>query len=164
MRGARLAVLPLCLLASCAPANSLQGSLSASVSLDFQSVTIQEADSTVAVSFLSPAPGTSGENIVLEIVADLTGLDMSHGGAVNLTDTLPDGSLRGSVTRAVSGDDRRTFPPLVRGSLVFDDDPTIGAHVTGSFSILFAQDQTGDLGAGQTVYGTFTGTVTNAAM
>jgi hypothetical protein len=127
-------------------------------------VTVTESGSSIAISFLNPVGGTSSENIVIEIVVDTTGANLSHGGTLNLTDVLTDGTVRGSVTRAVSGDDRRTFPPIQRGSLVFAEDPTVGARVTGSFNVLFEQDQSGDLGAGQTIYGTFEGTVTNAAM
>lgn len=163
MRNACLALLPLCLL-SCGASNTLSGSLSQNVSLAFQSVTIQQTGTTVAVSYLNPVAGTSGEDIVIDIVADTTGVNLAHGGTLNLTDMLAGGVLRGSVTRAVSGDDRRTFPPLVRGSLIFAENPTIGAKVTGNFSILFEQEQSGDLGAGETVFGTFAGTVTNADM
>jgi hypothetical protein len=164
MQRARIALVSVCVLLSCAPADTLQGSLSDEVSLSFQSVTIQQSGSTIAISFLNPVSGTSAQDIVIEIIADTTGVNLAHGGTLNLTDMLANGAVRGSVTRAVSGDDRRTFPAIARGSVVFADDPAVGAHVTGSFNVLFAQDQSGDLGAGRTVYGTFAGQVTNAAM
>lgn len=151
------------LLTACSPANTLQGSLEDEVSLSFKSVQVQETGSTVSLSYMNPVAGTSGQDIVLEIVASTAGLDLTNGGTLNLLDVLPDGSLRGSVTRAVANDSRRDFPPLVRGSLVFADNPTIGAKVTGTFSLLFSS-QGGDLGAGRTVFGNFAATVQNAAM
>ena len=156
------------LLAACTPANTLQGSLEDEVSLTFSSVQVQASGSEVSVAYLNPAPGGSGgtgdagagsaSDIIIEIAASTTGVDLTNGGTLNLLDKLPDGSSRGAVTRAVANDPRRDFAPLTRGTLVFTENPTVGAKVTGTFSLLFDASSS-DLGAGRTVYGSFAATV-----
>lgn len=145
------------LLAACAPASSLQGSLMDEVSLDFDAIRIERSEHAVAVSYLHSLPGTTGQDVVLSLVANTDGVDLRHGGTLTLTDSMADDSLRGSVARSVHDDSRRTFAGLARGSIAFDAEPRVGAKVSGNMSLLFAT--TGGLGAGRTAFGDFAGTV-----
>jgi hypothetical protein len=147
------------LLAGCAAQNSLEGSLSDQVSLEFTSVRIERGEHEVAVAYLDSV-STAGDDTVMKIVANIDGVDLSKGGEVDLNATVTDGSKRGSITRAVHDDSRREFPALVRGKLSFDSNPKVGAENSGSFSLLF--DQGGQLGAGRTAFGDFAGNVVEA--
>jgi hypothetical protein len=147
--------------ASCGAGNSLEGSLSDEVTLTFDQVQVQRSDTSVAVIYLRSLPAGGGNDTVFKVVANLTGLDATRALDVDLSEALPGSSaVRGSFTRAVTGDARRDFPPLVRGRLHVDGPPDAGKHVSGSFTSLFGQG--GTLGAGRTAFGDFTATVTGA--
>ena len=142
--------------------NSLQGSLEMDVtSLAFSSIVIEETSSTsgteVAVQYEDELDAGTGNNIVLSIIVNISDLNLTHGGTIDLTQTLPDGTPRGQFSRSVS-DDSRTFPPIVHGSISFDQDPVLNAKVSGSFDVLWGQG--GQLGNGETAYGNFSGVVT----
>jgi hypothetical protein len=138
--------------------NSLEGSLSSTVSLDFTSVAVQRTANAVAIQYLRAGPGGTGSDIVLEITADSSdaGLDTS-GATLNLAEALGS-AQRGSVTRVVSGDTRSALPELQRGSLTFDGPVASGQSVSGSFSVLF--DTGTGFGGGETAFGNFSATVT----
>jgi len=156
-RGALFALL----VAGCGAGNSLEGSLSDQVSLAFDEVQVQRSATALAVAYLRSPPGGGGKDTVLKVVAATEGLDLARGLTIDLTQKLADGTtVRGSFTRAVSGDARRDFPPLVRGLIRFDGAPALGAKVSGSFSALFAQG--GSVGAGRTAFGDFSAGVTEA--
>jgi hypothetical protein len=140
--------------AACGAGDSLEGSLSATVSLDFTTVAIQVTPNAVAVQYQRPGP--TGTDIVLQITANTTGVDLTHGGTINLAEMVGT-AQRGSITRVVSGDTRSALPTLQRGSLTFSDGVAAGQGVSGSFDALFATG-TG-FGAGQTAFGDFSAQV-----
>ncbi len=149
---------------SCAPPNTLEGSLSDEMSLGFTSVSIQSTTGAISLAYQTTIPGASGLDTIFEIIADTSGVTLgSKGGSINLAQTLPDGLPRGTFTRAVHNDPRSVFPPIVRGTLTFDQNPTVGAKVTGSFDVLFGESGVSDIGSGRTVIGTFSATVEAAA-
>jgi hypothetical protein len=135
--------------------NSLEGSLSSTVSLDFTAVVIQVTGSAVAIQYTRPGPGGTGTDIALQITADTSTLDLSKGLTIDLTEMVGN-AQRGSVSRVVSGDTRSALPALQRGSLTFDGAVAAGQSVSGSFNVLF--DTGTNFGGGETAFGDFSGT------
>jgi hypothetical protein len=137
--------------------DSLEGSLSATVSLDFTAVVIQVTSSAVAIQYTRPGPGGTGTDIALQITADTSSLDLTKGLTIDLTQMVGN-AQRGSVSRIVSGDTRSALPLLQRGSLTFDGAVTAGQSVSGNFSVTF--DTGTNFGGGETAFGDFSGTAT----
>jgi len=149
------------LLVACGAGSSLEGSLSDEASLVFDQVQVQHSPSAVAVVYLKSLPAGGGNDTVLKVVANTTGLDVTKGISIDLAEALGSG-VRGSVTRAVSTDTRRDFPPLVRGRINFDGGVAAGAKVSGSFTVTFSSSGGGSIGVGKTAFGDFSATVTEA--
>ena len=147
------------LLLACGAGSSLEGSLSDETSLAFDQVQVQHSASAVAIVYLRSLPRGGGNDTVLKIVANTTGLDVTKAVSIDLSEPIGSG-VRGSVTRAVSTDTLRDFPPIVRGRINFDGPATAGAHASGSFTVTFGQG--GAIGAGRTAFGDFSATVTEA--
>ena len=144
--------------ASCGSGNSLEGSLSDEVALDFSTVSLEQSSSAIAVIYLKAVAGTSGNDTVLKVTADTTGLKLDAPLTIALTDKVSAGpAIRGAVSRAVHDDPRQQVPPMVRGSLVLHDAPKIGSALSGSFTVTFGQG--GSLGNGKTAFGDFSGTL-----
>ena len=111
-----------------------------------------------AVSFLEPSGSSS--NAVLIVTEDLTGLEVSPGGEVDLTQVPPSGvGQRGVVTRDVANDPRTTFPPLQIGKMHFTSTPIPGSgdSVSGAFNVTFAL--CADFACGYTAYASFSAQV-----
>jgi hypothetical protein len=153
----RLAALLLLFCAACGGSTKLEGSLGADVSLTYTTVLIQSTPNAIGVVFQTPTPGQSGEDIVLKVTATTTGLDLTKPLTIDLTELVTGGAQRGSVVRVVSGDSRSTLPAIQRGTLIFDDPPAVGTHVSGTLNVLFAAGAA--FGSGKTVFGNFDGTV-----
>ena len=147
------------LLVACGAGSSLEGSLSDETSLAFDQVQVQKSGSAIAVVYLKSLPAGGGNDTVLKVVANTTGLDLTHAISIDLAEAVGP-AVRGSVTRAVSTDARRDFPPLVRGRLNLDAGATVGSKASGSFTVAFGQG--GSIGAGRTAFGDFSATVTEA--
>ncbi len=152
-------VLAVCALASCGAGNSLEGSLGDQTSLAFDAVQVQHSPSAVAVIYLKSLPQGGGQDTVLKVVATTTGLDLTKAISIDLTESI-NGGVRGAVTRAVSGDSRSSFPPLVHGRLELGSAVKAGSSTSGSFSVTFGQG--GSIGAGRTAFGDFSAVVTEA--
>ena len=156
-----LAVFAVASLAACGAGSSLEGSLSDQASLAFDTVQVQHSASALAVIYLRSLPGGGGQDTVLKVVATTTGLDLSKGVSIDLTEPLNGGpAVRGAVARAVTGDGRRDFAPLQRGKLSFDGPVVAGSHASGHFTVTFGQG--GSIGAGRTAFGDFSATATEA--
>jgi hypothetical protein len=151
----RLALAMLC--AACGGSTGLQGSLGSDVSLAYTTVLIQSTPSVIGVSFETPTPGQSGEDIVLKVTATTSGLDRTKPLTIDLTE-LVSGAQRGSVVRVVSGDGRGDLPTIQRGTLAFDSAPTAGKTVSGTLNILFAAGSA--FASGRTVFGDFSALIT----
>jgi len=154
-------------LLACGP-QSIQGSLSTLLDLDYSSVQVAYtggsvdggvmANGEVAVSFLEPS-GKS-ENAVLIVTEDLTGLQVAPNGVVDLTLVPPSGvGQRGVVTRDVANDPRTTFPALQIGSMRLNSTPIPGSgnSVSGAFNVTFALCP--DFACGYTAFASFSGQV-----
>lgn len=157
-RAARTALLCL-VLAACGSGSSLEGSVSDLIPLDFDQVQVQIGGDAVAIIYLKALPGGGGNDTVFKVTANTSGLDLSQPLQINLVE-LVGKAIRGAASRAVSGDDRRTFSDLERGFIRFDDVPAVGNKVSGSFSCTFAQGA--GFGAGKTAFGDFSATATEA--
>ena len=144
--------------AACGGATRLEGSLGADVSLNYSTVVIQSTSSAIGIVFQTPSAGGSGNDIVLKVTATTTGLDLTKPLTIDLSEVLAGGAQRGSVVRVVSGDTRSTLPAIQRGTLIFDDPPAAGTHVSGNLNILFQAGSA--FGSGKTVFGSFDGNVT----
>jgi hypothetical protein len=152
----RAALLLLC--AACGGSTKLQGSLSADVSLNYSAIVIQSTASAIGIVFQAPSASGSGTDVVLKVTATTTGLDLTKALTIDLSQVLAGGAQRGSVVRVVSGDTRSALPLIERGTLVFDDPPAIGTHVSGNLNVLFQAGSA--FGSGKTVFGNFDGNVT----
>ena len=138
--------------------NSLEGSLSSEVPLDFTGVSVEQSSSGIAVLYTKDLPGGSSADLVLKITATTTGLTLTGPLTIDLTQKVAS-QPRGAVSRAVSGDARRDFPALLRGSITFSQAPTVGDTVSGSFTVTFINDTSGSLGHGKTAFGNFSAVV-----
>ena len=134
----------------------LEGSLRELLDLHYQSAQVNESGDEVAVRFYTPRG--AGQDLVLAVSANLGGLDLKPGQKIQLAELDPDGNQRGTVTRNVLNDPRRTFPALEYGQLILNQLPgNSGQDVSGSFSVTFAPGI--DFACGRTVFGSFKGKV-----
>ena len=156
-RDARSRGLAGALLAPCAACggdgNSLEGSLSDEVPLDFTAVSVEISTNAVAVLYTKDLPGGAAPDLVLKITANTTGLTLTGPLTIDLTEKVGN-QPRGAVSRAVSGDARRDFPALLCGSLHFSQAPAVDTKVSGSFTVTFANSAAA-LGMGKTAFGDF---------
>jgi hypothetical protein len=151
-----------CALALCAACggdeNTLEGSLGTEVPLDFSAVAVENSGAAVAIVYTKDLPGGSSPDLVLKVTANTSGLDLTHPLTIDLTEKVAN-QPRGAVSRAVSGDARRDFPPMLRGSITFAQAPAVGSKVTGSFTVTFSNATTGSLGQGKTAFGNFSAVI-----
>jgi hypothetical protein len=152
----------------CCGPQQIQGSLSALLNLQYSSVQIGYTGGSVdggvmtngQVSLRFLQPSGASQNAVLIVTEDLSGLRVSPGGSVDLTEVPPSGvGQRGVVTRDVENDPRTTFPALQVGRMELDGTPVpgSGASMGGEFNVTFAL--CADFACGYTAYDTFKGQV-----
>ncbi len=132
----------------------LEGSLSTVIDLHYSRSNAASSSDEMVVRFTRPLG--SGDDIVLAVSAKRAGLD-PNALQFDLTDTMPDGNQRGTITRNVFNDPRTTFPPLFLGHLRFNSSLTVGRTVGGNFSVTFAEGTS--FASGRTVFGSFGATV-----
>jgi len=148
------------LCASCNP-QSLQGSLTVLLNLEYQSADLSIANNQAALRFLDPrdisnAPpdaGAAGQDVVLKVITNLNGQTVTANHVFDLSATLPTGGQVGSLSRNVYNDPVTSFPPIRVGQFVVHQTPTSGSTVGGYFSVTF-QDGI-DPACGRTVYADF---------
>jgi hypothetical protein len=133
--------------------NSLEGSLSSDVPLDFSAVSVEQSNNAIAILYTKDLPGGSSPDLVLKISATTTGLSLAGPITIDLTEKVAN-QPRGAVSRAVSGDARRDFPTLLRGSITLAQAAKVGETISGSFTVTF-NNTGGSLGAGKTAFGNF---------
>ena len=142
------------LFAACAnPPESLTGSISQAFDLSFSSVAIAENSQAFQVSYLR----SDGNEIVMRITVDTTGITLKGGQAIDLSGDYATGHPRTTVTRAVANEPLRVLPPLQNGSMTLGNSAKTGQDTSGSFAMTFSS--AGDLGGGYTLNGTFAGLV-----
>lgn len=159
MTPARLRVsgmaLALVALTGCGP-QRLEGSLTELLKLDYQKVEVSGSGDTLAVRFYTPRG--SGEDLVLEVAANTSGIDVGPGTQIDLSEQAPSGQQRGELTRNVLNDPRRTLPAIAIGGLTLDTLPQqTGQTITGKFNVTFVECI--NFGCGRTVFGSFEGKV-----
>ncbi len=137
--------------------SSLEGSLGADVPLDFTAVSVEQSSNAIAILYTKDLPGGASPDLVLKITATTTGLALTGPLTIDLTEKVAN-QPRGAVSRAVSGDARRDFPTLVRGSITLSQAPKVDAKISGSFTVTF-NNTGGSLGAGKTAFGDFSATL-----
>ena len=161
--------LSLCAMALvCCGQQQIQGSLSTLLNLQYSSVQVAYTggasdggvmtNGQVAVSFLQPS-GKS-QNAVLIVTEDLTGLQVTPKGSVDLTEVPPSGvGQRGVVTRDVANDPRTTFPALQIGKMELNGTPIPGSgdSLSGSFNVTFVL--CADFACGFTAFASFSAQV-----
>ncbi len=158
-------------LASCAPDNQLSGSISELFPLDVSRVQVYRNAQAVQVDYYL------NRGIYLDVVIRLTvatdGLDIKNGAKINLAGEYAPGHQRAEIAHAPGGEPVRILPNVKKGDLKLDEIgvgpicqydaglPDGGIPCTppdtskGNFSILFADDGSGDIGGGRTLVGTF---------
>ena len=166
---------------ACSPANSLQGSMSSLVSLDFNQVTVKLAQDQLVISYLETSDG-GGLSMPFQLAVDapdggftanstllVSGLAQDGGPDAGITDGgLGDGGVPpddgGVLVYAVANrsvpTDPRAFSPIDRGHIDINQLPVVGQSVSGDFFVVFTYQTDGTLGSGRTVYGNFSATVT----
>ncbi len=166
----RLALLAL-LCAGCAPDNQLSGSVSELFPLDVSRVTVFRNQEAMKVEYLSNRGIFL--DVVIELTVNLTGVDTKDGAKIDLAGEYAPSHQRAEVEHAPGGEPTRILPNVKKGDLKIDHLgigpvcqydaglPDGGIPCTppdtssGNFSILFAEDGSGDIGAGRTLVGTF---------
>jgi hypothetical protein len=166
---------------ACSPANSLQGSMSSLVSLNFNQVTVKLAQNQLVVSYLENNDGGS-LSMPFQLAVDapdggfqanstllVSGLAQDGGPDAGTTDGgLEDGGepvddggvlVYAAANRSVPTDPR-AFSPIDRGHIDLNQQPVVGQSVSGDFFVVFTYQTDGSLGSGRTVYGNFSATVT----
>jgi hypothetical protein len=125
--------------------DSLNGSVSQVYDLSFNSITITQYDQQVQIEYV----GDNGDPAVLTV--NISDLSPISGSSINLVSMVPGtqqfrGVLQnvGTVTKELD---------IEIGSVVFNQVPTVGSSLSGSFSTTLSDP------AGYTLDGTFSGTV-----
>jgi hypothetical protein len=165
------AVFALLMLGGCAPDNNLSGSMGELFPLDVSNVQVYRNAYAVQVSYYA------NRGLFLDVVIRMTvataGIDVKDGAKINLAGEYDTGHQRTEVAHAPGGEPVRILPNVKRGDLKLDQIgigpvcdydaglPDGGIPCTapdtsrGNFSILFADDGSGDIGSGRTLVGTF---------
>jgi hypothetical protein len=150
------------------------------VSLQFNQVTVKLAQNQLVVSYLQSSDG-GALSMPFQLAVDapdagfqanstllVSGLPQDGG-----TDAgVDDGGADGGASAADAGEvvfatanrsvatDPRPFSPIDRGHVDLNQLPKVGQTLSGDFFVVFTYQTDGSLGSGRTVYGNFSGTVT----
>ncbi len=164
MRRAVALALPL-VCGACQP-QSLQGSLTTVLDLSYTHSDLAIANGQAALRFLRPVPAeevrpdagaTSGEDLVLKVVVNLQNQPVVPHFVFDLSQTLPNGTQVGELTRNVLNESPPTFPTIDRGQFYVRNAPVSGQFVSGYFSITFSEGI--EAASGRTVYSSFSAKV-----
>jgi hypothetical protein len=123
--------------------NSLTGSVSQVYDLSFSSIVIELEDQSVSIKYVGP----SGDPAVL--VVDIANLASVANVSINLTQ-LDNGQPRGVLQNV---GEVTTDLPIMIGTVVFDQAPTVGAQLSGNFAATLSNP------SGYTLDGNFSGIV-----
>lgn len=142
------------LAAGCAGDNSLGGSVSELFPLDVSRVEVRRNPEALQVSYYN----NRGEDIdlVVRVTVATQGLEIRPGKKIDLAGEYQPGHQRTSAIHLAWGEPVRNLPPVKTGDLVVSSGGNPGEGTRGNFSMSF--DQGGDLGAGRTLYGSFSTT------
>ena len=130
----------------CGSGNSLSGSVSQLVSLQFDSVVIATQTGGMAIQYTR-----KGGAIPAQLAVVTTGNNFASGTVLNANQFAADCTL----TRA-TGDPNDIFPPTLHGALTFNNyNIAAGGQVSGNFSVVFGTDARTQ--GGLTLLGNFSG-------
>jgi hypothetical protein len=170
----RRAAAAACLLAlwTCGPANApkakLEGSLLTVMNLDYDDAVLSYDGTQFVVSFRRRQGLAMGDCVSavaacdtpLAVTARFEPMGLPDGGPdtlvggrrYDLTEVLSNGSQRGTVSRNVLDDPRRTFPPLRVGSIMLKNVPQQGQglNAAGDFHVTFQNGV--EFASGKTVF------------
>lgn len=146
------------------PKFRLEGSLTQVMDLSYDEARILIAPSDVSLTFVRIKPLGSleepdggnqnqmmgvSEDYPIKLAYQLDGEELD-GGRLDLASLDSNGSPRGVISRNVQDDPRNTFPPLLRGTLIFNQPLTERATVTGDFNLTFENGT--EVASGRTVF------------
>jgi hypothetical protein len=169
---AAVALAVVVLAASCAdPSRAsafLEGSLGQLMDLGYDRVRVQLAPDDVALLFVRVHPLSAGadggvagagalEDYPFKVGLQRWGRELDAGLEQDLAEESPAGTQRGSFTRDVQGDPRKSFPRCFRGGLRFEAPLVAGSTVRGDFHVTFENGI--ETASGRTVFGSFTAEV-----
>lgn len=161
--GLRLSTLGLLLASASGCADPfVEGSLGSILDLHYDQVFVDTSADEVGVRFVQQhgAGTAAGEDTVLRVTAWRTGIALFPNIDFDLAELISGSTQRGTVSRSVTDDPRRTFPPIKVGELLLRDvpDPTnSGMRIRGSFHVLFENGT--EYASGHTVFANFEGRV-----
>lgn len=150
----------------------LEGSLGQLMGLGYDEARLRFAPlESLALDFVRIRPLSGGgpdggdasagnsEDLVLQLAYRLQGDDPPNRQRIDLTFLDVSGGGRTALARNVSGDPRRTFPPLRVGSLFLERAPNNDAPgpVAGEFNLTFQNGA--EVASGRTVFGRFSARV-----
>jgi len=140
------------LLIACAACGrqQVEGSLTEIMDLHYQQAAVASTPAQLVARFTRPQG--AGEDIVLQITANLAGLAPGTS-RFDLAETMPDNTQRGVVSRNVLNDPRTTFPAIARGALNLSGTLATGQRVSGSFSVTFVEGI--QFASGRTAFASF---------
>ena len=132
---------------------SLSGSISQAFDLSFSSDQLTRNANAFQVTYLR----SDGNEIVMRVTVDTTGLTIRGGLPINLAGDVTPGQPRTSVTRAVANEPLRVLPDVSNGLMTLNDNAVPGQNSSGSFGLTFAMGSA--LGSGYSLNGNFEGVV-----
>ncbi|MGC4121217.1 MAG: hypothetical protein QM765_42900 [Myxococcales bacterium] len=132
------------------PPNTLEGSLTEVIDLNFTDVEVSITDAQIIVGWWKPH--NEGRDIVFKLVANKLPAEVVPGEVIDLS-PREDGTARASCTRSVAGDPIRTYANIKSGTLRLNAIPKLDLNVGGEMRVTF--DEGGDAGKGRTAFGHF---------
>lgn len=138
------------LAAGCGSGNTLEGSLTEILAMDFKEVEVALTESEVVLSYFKPKD--KGRDIVFKLVVNIAPADVVANQEYKL-EPLPDGTAFAVCTRAVADDPIHNLAAIRYGVFRLDAAPVVDRPVSGSFRVTFGEG--GDAGKGRTAYGDF---------
>lgn len=145
-----LAAALLALAAGCGSGNTLEGSLSEILPMDFKEAEVAITESEVVLSYWKPKG--QGRDVVFKLVVNIAPTEVAPNQEYKL-DPLPDGTAFAVCTRAVADDPIHSFAAVRYGTFLLDAVPTVDRPVAGHFRVTLGEG--GDAGKGRTAYGDF---------
>ncbi len=141
----------------CSETNTLEGSLTEILDLDFTDVKAAVSDSEASIRYLRYR-GEQGADNSEDVVFKLSALgSVTSGSELDLSPS-PDGTINASVTRSVAEDPVHLLAGVKRGTLKIDSLTT--THISGSFRVTLGEG--GDAGRGRTAFGKFSAAIDGA--
>lgn len=138
----------------CGPQNTLSGSVDELFSLEVSRMELHRNEEAFQVAYYR----NRGANIdvVARVAISLVDVEFKPGAKIKLAGEYAPGHQRTSVIHQPGGEPVRVFPRVKNGDLVLRKGGEPEELTEGDFSMVF-EDEGGDLGAGRTLVGSFSG-------